>query len=467
MPRGLQSRIIVAFVLAALCFFASTLYSESVSRNIDRASLSIASDAMPSIEYLSDTRSELHRLNIAAWRYLLESRDQRPNALAEVESARRGVDEAFEHYLALPTTYPGEQALWADMHRELSRVDRVVEEVLATHGGGDSETLGLPVTAAVDAASDAIRREIDLNAAAAQDLAVRIEDGHRHATRLALLLDLLSTLFTALAAYLTVRALRHHHRVVAERNDLLTRRAEELERFAGRVAHDVLGPLSATRLAVSHAASQVSEPNVRRSLERGQRGVERVSTIVDGLLRFARAGARPDPGVVTTVAPVVQSVVAELEPIAAEARVTLTLHPVPSCSIYGHAGVLTSVIENLTRNAIKYMGERDERRVDVRVAAQRDFVRFEVRDTGPGIPAALVDRVFDAHVRGRDTHQPGIGLGLATVKRIAEAHGGRVGVVTRVGEGSTFWCELPRADNLADAPPAPATKTSDPTPRTA
>jgi signal transduction histidine kinase len=337
------------------------------------------------------------------------------------------------------------------MHHALTAVDRAVDEALVAPPG-KAEQVGLHVTAAVDAASDTIRDAIELNAAEGGRLAVTIEEGHRRAKHIALLLDLLSTLFTGLAAYLTARALAHHARIVEERNQLVARRADELEQFASRVAHDVLGPLSATRLAIGHATSQVSDSNLRRSLERGQRGVERVATIVDGLLRFARAGARPEPGVVTTVGPVVQSAINDLDPVARLANVELTLAPVPSCSVYANAGVLASLVENLTRNAIKYMGDKSERRVGVRVLAGDEAVRLEVRDTGPGIPPSLAETVFDPHVRGRGSGQPGIGLGLATVKRIIESHGGRVGLQSRVDEGSMFWCELPRADAVEALP---------------
>ncbi len=73
------------------------------------------------------------------------------------------------------------------------------------------------------------------------------------------------------------------------------------------------------------------------------------------------------------------------------------------------------------------------------------MVGVEGQDTGPGIPSELGPRVFSPYVRGTGSGRPGIGLGLATVKRMAEAHGGTVGVQTALGCGSVFWFELPPA----------------------
>jgi signal transduction histidine kinase len=73
-------------------------------------------------------------------------------------------------------------------------------------------------------------------------------------------------------------------------------------------------------------------------------------------------------------------------------------------------------------------------------------VRVEIADNGRGIPADRQDAIFDPFVRlSPDARRPGFGLGLATVKRIAEAYGGRVGVISTEGVGSCFWFELPTA----------------------
>jgi signal transduction histidine kinase len=447
MPRGLIGRIIVSFGLAILCFCGSTLYSQSISRHIDDAALSIATNAMPSIEELAETRGNLRRLDVATNRYLIQRNDDNRN---NVVNARRDADAAFERYLAQPDTYPGEQALWGKLHAAFHEVDASIDQVL-DDPKVDVIAAGNRVTTGINAAATAIRSLIDFNADNARRDAQRITNDHRRATDVAILLDVLSTIFTLIAGWMALRALRHYHRIAAERNDLLQRRAQELEMFAGRVAHDILGPLSATRLAVDHAASQVDNAAVERTLARGRRGVERVTTIVDGLLRFARAGARPEAGAITSVLPVVSGVVTDLGPEAQTANIALALLPSPPSAVHAHAGVLASVVENLVRNAIKYMGDRPVRRIDVETILHDRFVRLEVRDTGPGIAPAYVDNIFDPHVRGRTAGQPGIGLGLATVKRVAESHGGKVGLKTRLDEGTTFWVELPRADYEDDS----------------
>jgi signal transduction histidine kinase len=103
-------------------------------------------------------------------------------------------------------------------------------------------------------------------------------------------------------------------------------------------------------------------------------------------------------------------------------------------------------VGNLVRNAIKYMGDSATRRIVVRVREEGERVRTEVADTGPGIPPETRASLFELYFRGRhERGKEGLGLGLATVKRLAEAHGGSVGVSSEVGRGSTFHFLLPRA----------------------
>jgi len=186
--------------------------------------------------------------------------------------------------------------------------------------------------------------------------------------------------------------------------------------------------------------------------------------MVDGLLEFARSGARPPALVETDVRTVLDDVAEGVRDDAEQRNIELRIEPFPPCSVKCSQGVLTSLVSNLVRNAIKYMGSAEVRRIAVRVEDAGESWRVSVEDTGPGIPQDKRSTLFEPYVRV-DSNQPGIGLGLATVKRLAEAHGGRVGVDPSPKTGCTFWFELPKAaGGLAQsrAPALPAVSNEPP-----
>lgn len=126
---------------------------------------------------------------------------------------------------------------------------------------------------------------------------------------------------------------------------------------------------------------------------------------------------------------------------------TLVVEPSDSAAlVFGVPRLLHEAIANYITNAIKYTP--DGGTIRARVEQKDGKVRIEVQDSGVGITAADQERLFREFVRvgrGNPTvkKQKGTGLGLSLVRRIAEAHGGRVGVVSTPGVGSTFWLELP------------------------
>ena len=105
---------------------------------------------------------------------------------------------------------------------------------------------------------------------------------------------------------------------------------------------------------------------------------------------------------------------------------------------------MEQALVNLIDNAIKYTEAKGEVRVEVRQAGE--FAELRVSDTGPGIDSQHLSRLFERFYRidqGRSRQLGGTGLGLAIVKHIAQVHGGRVGVESVVGEGTTFSFFLP------------------------
>jgi signal transduction histidine kinase len=243
-----------------------------------------------------------------------------------------------------------------------------------------------------------------------------------------------------------VRAARHAQRIQESHRAILERRAEELEEFAGRVAHDVLSPLASVGLALSVAQSSGSQVQ-QVAAQRGSSSLRRGRGIVDALPEFARSGARPAAGETADVSAVVNVLVEELRPQAEDVAAELRIESVPKCAVACSSGVLVVLLSNLLRNAFKYLGDSPRRIVELRIRARRATVQFEVEDSGPGIPPDLGDRVFEPYVRDRRAAtKPGIGLGLATVKRLVIAHGGSVGVRRGVLGGALFWFELPQTD---------------------
>ena len=105
---------------------------------------------------------------------------------------------------------------------------------------------------------------------------------------------------------------------------------------------------------------------------------------------------------------------------------------------------------NLIDNAAKFTDADEPPEIEVDSRPVETHHRIEVRDRGRGIPAEKQERVF-APLARLDKTVDGSGIGLATCRRIVEAHGGSIGVEAREGGGTTFWFELPGVDEVGDA----------------
>ena len=112
------------------------------------------------------------------------------------------------------------------------------------------------------------------------------------------------------------------------------------------------------------------------------------------------------------------------------------------------------VFSNLVGNAVKFCAPGAK--VTLSAWAEDDFVRFAIKDEGPGIAPENISRLFDRFWQSDNADQRGLGLGLSIVKAIIEAHRGEVGVDSEFGKGSTFWFTLPReAEHYPETPYTP------------
>jgi two-component system phosphate regulon sensor histidine kinase PhoR len=220
--------------------------------------------------------------------------------------------------------------------------------------------------------------------------------------------------------------------------------------FIAAVSHELRGPATSIRgyadLLASEGAGSLSEEQ-KQLLTVLKRNSDRLSDLINDLLDLSlidSGQARFDLETVE-MGEVVADVVAALSP-RAETRGLALGWDVERATppVLGDKGRLRQVLVNLVDNAISYTEEGG--RIGVRVQPVQDAVRVDVEDTGIGIPAEELGRVFDRFFRGSHDlvrASPGTGLGLSIVETLVEMHGGRVWVESTPGRGSRFTFILP------------------------
>jgi heavy metal sensor kinase len=237
-------------------------------------------------------------------------------------------------------------------------------------------------------------------------------------------------------------------------NDTLSRLQdafERLRRFTADASHELRTPLTAMRsvgeVALQHTLDAAAYRDVIGSM---LEEVDRLTRLVESLLILTRA----DSGKVQLAAETIDigalagHVTDQLRVLADEKQQELTLRAPSRVHATGDAALIRHALMNLIHNAIKYTPDRGAIRVDVNATDSQAMI--EVRDRGPGIPAAHRDRIFDRFYRvdtGRSRDEGGVGLGLAIARWAVEANGGRIELASDVTDGSLFRVILPTPDD--------------------
>lgn len=200
--------------------------------------------------------------------------------------------------------------------------------------------------------------------------------------------------------------------------------------FIANAAHELRSPITALQLQVENLV-HAPRDSLDEQLEELRRGIRRTGTLLTQLLGLARAEIGAPAGAVHDVAvhDVVSDVVTDLLPLAVDRGVDLGVERLDDVRIAATETDLRMLIKNLVDNAIRYGAPGG--RVDLSVRRDGGEVVIEVADTGPGIPEAARQRVFERFYRGGATDEEGSGLGLAIVQTIASNLGGRVMLADR------------------------------------
>jgi two-component system sensor histidine kinase TctE len=201
--------------------------------------------------------------------------------------------------------------------------------------------------------------------------------------------------------------------------------------FIADAAHQLRTPLTLLDTQVQVARQCVDDPSALSNALTGiHRTSRKMTEITNQLLMLARAESAPSPNVPVDMMQVVSSVLEDLILAAQRREIDLGAEFDGDVRVAGSDQLLTALVANLVDNAIRYTQEGGT--VTARCRREGEEIVLEVVDNGPGIPAEMRAHVFERFYRGRTTVE-GTGLGLSIVQRIAQSHGGMVGV--KPGDG--------------------------------
>jgi two-component system OmpR family sensor kinase len=191
--------------------------------------------------------------------------------------------------------------------------------------------------------------------------------------------------------------------------------------FVADAAHELRTPLAALKLQVQSLERADCLDARRLAVSRVNAGIERATRLVEQLLVLARQEANAAPHQPVVLADLARRAVADLIGVAQARQIDLGLQRADAGEVQGQPDALMILLRNLVDNAIKYTPSGGT--VDVSVVAEQKALTVTVEDSGPGIPLAERERVFDRFYRVPGSDAAGSGLGLAIIKAIAERHG--------------------------------------------
>jgi PAS domain S-box-containing protein len=234
---------------------------------------------------------------------------------------------------------------------------------------------------------------------------------------------------------------------VAERTAQLQTTISELEAFSYSLSHDMRAPLRAmegyTQLLRNVLADKLG-PKELDYFGRIMASAERLDNLIQDVLQYSRVARAPLELKEIDLEKLVAQVISDypsLQPPGADIQIQK-----PLLRVLGHEAFLTQCISNLLSNAVKFVAPGVKPKVSVYTKAVGTEMRLFVEDNGIGISAENQRQIFGIFQRLHpNTTYPGTGIGLAIVQKAVQRMGGRVGVDSALGKGSSFWLQLKRA----------------------
>lgn len=262
---------------------------------------------------------------------------------------------------------------------------------------------------------------------------------------------------------LSLRAVRYgkNQRLVIARDVTRLHRLEQIRRdFVANVSHELKTPLTVITGYLETMADAAGDypQHWRRSLQSMQSQAERMGRLLEDLLLLSRLETTEvgDKNQEPVAVPALLAAIEEDARLVSGDGLTIAAEVDGSLWLIGDAHELRSAFTNLVQNAVRYTGPGG--RVTLRWRGEGDGARFEVEDTGIGIPPQHLPRLTERFYRvdvGRSRQGGGTGLGLAIVKHVLNRHEAHLTIASEPGEGSVFSCLFPQARVLRRDRPAP------------
>jgi PAS domain S-box-containing protein len=219
---------------------------------------------------------------------------------------------------------------------------------------------------------------------------------------------------------------------------------KELEAFSYSVSHDLRAPLRAingyTKILEDDFSSLFDEEG-KRTLAAVQRNAQKMNILIDNLLDFAMLGRKPLHKKEIDLTRLTEEVWTDLKK-ETNHHAQLRMHTLHS--IQGDEALLQQVMVNLISNAVKYSSRKENPLVEITSEARGHFIAYIIRDNGVGFDKQYAHRLFGVFQRLHSVREfEGTGIGLATVQRIVNKHGGTIQADSEAGKGAVFTFTLP------------------------
>jgi two-component system, NtrC family, sensor kinase len=259
-------------------------------------------------------------------------------------------------------------------------------------------------------------------------------------------------LFAELRNMIVHLAEKRRAKEMVERQEIeLRSKNQELESFCYSISHDLRAPLRVIDgycAVIMSSAGKDLPPEMEKYLQGIQNASGKMNLMIKSLLEFSRAGRVAlncrDVDLSTVARDIAESL-KEQQP-GRDAAIDIE----DGIVVYGDHTLLSMALQNLMDNAWKYTGKTSHTRIAIRMTGDAGARTISISDNGAGFDAAEAENLFRPFTRYHtESEFPGTGIGLATVHRIIERHGGRLRAESRRGNGATFSFTLPDCRNRA------------------